>query len=75
MGAGSFTIWPQPGAANPLFYASPCHFAAFMPASKTPAAPKTTQTKLAKLGLRSDMDLILHLPLRYEDETRIVPMR
>jgi ATP-dependent DNA helicase RecG len=46
-----------------------------MPASKTPPAPKTTQTKLAKLGLRSDMDLILHLPLRYEDETKIVPIR
>ena len=27
--------------------------------------------KLEKLGLRSDNDLILHLPLRYEDETRI----
>lgn len=25
-----------------------------------------------KLGLRSDMDLALHLPLRYEDETRLV---
>jgi ATP-dependent DNA helicase RecG len=46
-----------------------------MPAPKTPSAPKTTQTKLAKLGLRSDMDLILHLPLRYEDETKIVPIR
>ncbi|MGJ9420531.1 ATP-dependent DNA helicase RecG [Massilia sp. CMS3.1] len=46
-----------------------------MPAPKTPPAPKTTQTKLAKLGLRSDMDLILHLPLRYEDETKIVPIR
>ncbi|QOL50549.1 ATP-dependent DNA helicase RecG [Massilia litorea] len=46
-----------------------------MPAPKTPPAPKTTQTRLAKLGLRSDMDLILHLPLRYEDETKIVPIR
>ena len=27
--------------------------------------------KLAKLGLRTDMDFILHLPLRYEDETAI----
>ena len=27
--------------------------------------------KLAKLGLRSELDLVLHLPLRYEDETRI----
>ena len=28
--------------------------------------------KLDKLGLRSRFDLILHLPLRYEDETRVV---
>lgn len=30
--------------------------------------------KLARLGLRSDMDLVLHLPMRYEDETKIVPI-
>lgn len=30
------------------------------------------QNKLAKLGLRCDMDLALHLPLRYEDETQIL---
>ena len=27
-----------------------------------------------KLGLRSDIDLALHLPLRYEDETRLTPL-
>ena len=27
-----------------------------------------------KLGLRRDIDLALHLPLRYEDETRITPI-
>jgi ATP-dependent DNA helicase RecG len=27
-----------------------------------------------KLGLRHDIDLALHLPLRYEDETRLVPI-
>ncbi|RFB69475.1 MULTISPECIES: ATP-dependent DNA helicase RecG [unclassified Herbaspirillum] len=31
-----------------------------------------TLNKLAKLGLRSDMDLALHLPLRYEDETQVM---
>ena len=31
--------------------------------------------KLARLGLRSDADLLLHLPLRYEDETRITAIR
>ncbi len=30
--------------------------------------------KLAKLGLKGDADLVLHLPLRYEDETRITPI-
>ncbi len=30
------------------------------------------QKALDKLGLRRDIDLALHLPLRYEDETRIV---
>ena len=36
-------------------------------AQKSPA-----QKALEKLGLRRDIDLALHLPLRYEDETRIV---
>jgi ATP-dependent DNA helicase RecG len=39
------------------------------------AAPKSIESKLAKLGLRTDMDLVLHLPMRYEDETQIVPIR
>ena len=30
--------------------------------------------KLEKLGLFSDFDLVLHLPLRYEDETRLSPI-
>ncbi|HQR99450.1 MAG TPA: ATP-dependent DNA helicase RecG [Polaromonas sp.] len=35
-------------------------------------APKSQPQKaLEKLGLRRDIDLALHLPLRYEDETRI----
>jgi ATP-dependent DNA helicase RecG len=29
--------------------------------------------QLAKLGLRTPQDLVLHLPHRYEDETRLVP--
>jgi ATP-dependent DNA helicase RecG len=28
----------------------------------------------AKLGIQREQDLLLHLPLRYEDETRIVPV-
>jgi len=30
--------------------------------------------RFARLGIRSDADLLLHLPLRYEDETRVVPI-
>ncbi len=33
------------------------------------------QKALLKLGLARDIDLALHLPLRYEDETRIVKLR
>ncbi|WP_082541764.1 MULTISPECIES: ATP-dependent DNA helicase RecG [unclassified Rhizobacter] len=32
------------------------------------------QKAMEKLGLVRDIDLALHLPLRYEDETRIVPI-
>lgn len=41
----------------------------------TPAKPVRPEEKFAKLGLRSDMDFVLHLPMRYEDETEIVNMR
>ena len=43
--------------------------------AKHPARPKntaTTKQKLERLGLVSAHDLILHLPLRYEDETEIM---
>ena len=43
------------------------------PAKKT--APSAAQLALHKLGLVRDIDLALHLPLRYEDETRITPLR
>ncbi len=40
-------------------------------ATKPRSAP---QQALLKLGLVRDIDLALHLPMRYEDETRIVPI-
>lgn len=45
-----------------------------MPDPVATAAPplSATQKALRKLGLTRDIDLALHLPLRYEDETRIV---
>ncbi len=35
------------------------------------AEPAKTADKLAKLGLTRDIDLVLHLPMRYEDETSL----
>ena len=50
-----------------------------MPATKRkPAAQEKANTgaaKLARLGLRTDMDLVLHLPMRYEDETQVLPIK
>jgi ATP-dependent DNA helicase RecG len=37
----------------------------------TPRELSAPQRALAKLGLARDIDLALHLPLRYEDETRL----
>jgi len=46
------------------------------PVKKSPAkggklTAANAEAKLAKLGLRTDMDLVLHLPMRYEDETQV----
>ncbi|RQR51401.1 ATP-dependent DNA helicase RecG [Burkholderia sp. Bp9125] len=43
---------------------------------KKPAADKPMKTadKLAKLGLTRSIDLVLHLPMRYEDETTLTPI-
>jgi len=45
-------------------------------AGSTPNKPLSAPQKaLRKLGLVRDIDLALHLPFRYEDETRIVKLR
>ena len=76
-------------AKNPLFYALPLLPMPDMPPLKQkPAAPRPApakkktppralklEDKLARLGLRTDMDLVLHLPLRYEDETQITSIQ
>ena len=36
---------------------------------------EATRKQLDRLGLKSELDLVLHLPLRYEDETRIARLR
>jgi ATP-dependent DNA helicase RecG len=53
-----------------------------MPSARAdaPAAPKAASTLSApqramlRMGLLRDLDLALHLPLRYEDETRLTPV-
>jgi ATP-dependent DNA helicase RecG len=49
---------------------------AAMPETASPdvRAKSAPQRAMEKLGLRRDIDLALHLPLRYEDETRITPI-
>ncbi len=37
-------------------------------------ASDALRKKLAKIGLHSEADLLVHLPLRYEDETKITPL-
>ncbi len=53
--------------------ASPAAAAARPKGAAAPAAVAAAKA-LEKLGLVRDIDLALHLPLRYEDETRIVPI-
>ncbi|WP_440029943.1 ATP-dependent DNA helicase RecG [Chromobacterium amazonense] len=43
-------------------------------ANQPPAAPAALVKKLEKLGIRRRFDLVLHLPLRYEDETHLYPI-
>src|SRR5213593_1946369 len=45
--------------------------AASAPDSSAPKPKSAPQKALEKLGLLRDIDLALHLPLRYEDETRL----
>ena len=49
----------------------PTATAAAPPSSKT---ANTLADKLARIGIAREEDLVLHLPLRYEDHTRITPL-
>ena len=45
------------------------------PSSPSPTPPRSGPARaLDKLGLHRDLDLVLHLPLRYEDETRLTAL-
>ncbi len=43
-------------------------------ASARSSGSRTVVAKLSKLDIRREFDLVLHLPLRYEDETRVTPI-
>ncbi len=45
------------------------------PQSSLTGLNKNTLDKLAKLNITSHFDLVLHLPLRYDDETHIYPIK
>ncbi|AOI56659.1 ATP-dependent DNA helicase RecG [Burkholderia diffusa] len=71
----------QPAAAAPDVEPGPGGDAEAAGASgakrkKKPAVDKPVKTadKLAKLGLTRSIDLVLHLPMRYEDETTLTPI-
>jgi ATP-dependent DNA helicase RecG len=55
--------------------ANPPRTSAADPAKERGTAPASTRKLLDKLGLHSDLDLVLHLPLRYEDETHLTRLR
>ena len=45
-----------------------------MPGATPIRASEALRKKLARIGLHSEADLLVHLPLRYEDETRLTPV-
>ena len=67
---------PARRAADPVAPVHPVS-SADSPSAAPPVAPRpksAPQRALEKLGLRRDIDLALHLPLRYEDQTRLTPI-
>lgn len=47
---------------------------ATIPVSSLKGIGAALETKLAKIGINSVQDLLFHLPLRYQDRTRITPI-
>ncbi len=43
--------------------------------SEKPKASNTLADKLERIGVRREQDLVLHLPMRYEDRTHLCPLR
>lgn len=61
-------------AAEILSVASPETSAASKAIKKATNKPRSSLNKFERLGLLTPNDLILHLPIRYEDETRIATL-
>ena len=68
--AGGASPSPQPSVRH----MAPARAAAQLNSAFT-GVPEATRKLLEKLGLRTDLDLVLHLPLRYEDETHLTRLR
>jgi ATP-dependent DNA helicase RecG len=64
---------PLPIKTKPASRAPPSRGAAA--SAPAPFVSPALAEKLDKLGIAREFDLVLHLPLRYEDETRITPLR
>jgi ATP-dependent DNA helicase RecG len=58
----------DPDASRLTSHASPIH-------PSLAGLSKPTLDKLAKLNIASKFDLVLHLPLRYDDETHLYPIK
>jgi ATP-dependent DNA helicase RecG len=59
---------PQSSILNPR---SSAQSSILNPQSALAGLSRSTLDRLAKLGINSKFDLVLHLPLRYDDETRL----
>ena len=65
---------PAAVPSSPLPPSAPSGDAAATQRPKAQAAKSGPQRAMHRLGLVRDIDLALHLPMRYDDETRIVPI-
>jgi len=75
MNLSDFSLAPAPALAPAHTSVHNLRMAQPPVETSKPKALSAPQKALRKLGLDRDIDLALHLPLRYEDETRIVPLR
>ncbi|GLU30720.1 ATP-dependent DNA helicase RecG [Trinickia caryophylli] len=64
----------QPAADDAASAPKGANQAPKQPQKQAPKSAPKPADKLAKLGLLRDIDLVLHLPMRYEDETSLTPI-